>query len=67
MNPEKEYAKIRNKNRKLPDWKWIENNFRPKIEEGNFLEQLREEITERLGHTKEMIEPLIGGSENYSY
>lgn len=65
LNPEKDYAKLKNKNKNLPEWKWIENNFRPEFEEGNFLEQLREEITGKIGETKNMIEPLIAGSENY--
>jgi hypothetical protein len=65
MNPEKEYAKLRKKNKEIPDWKWIRTNFRPIIYEGHFLEQLREEISDRIHQAKNTIEPLIAGSENY--
>jgi len=66
MQAEREWAKLKKKYKKLPDWKWIDDNFRIKIEEGTFAENVRLSVTDKLSHiANDMIEPIIGGSENY--
>ncbi|MBU5557524.1 MAG: hypothetical protein QW751_03270 [Candidatus Aenigmatarchaeota archaeon] len=66
MQPEREWAKLRKKYRKLPDWKWLDANFRIKIEEGRLVDNVRIGIMDKLDHiAHDMIEPIIGGGENY--
>jgi len=66
MKPELEYKKMKKKYKKLPDWKWIDENFEMKEECGRFSLILREAVRDRLSAVvSNMIEPLISGSENY--
>lgn len=67
MRPEAEYSKLKKKYRKLPEWTWLRKNFKIKIEEdGHILEQIRSSVVEKLDlMARSIIEPIIGGAENY--
>lgn len=67
MQPRAEYSKLKKKYKKLPDWEWLNRNFKIKIEEdGHILEQVRCSIVEKLDMmARSIIEPIIGGGENY--
>lgn len=66
MQAEKEWAKLKKKLRKLPDWSWIDKNFHPKTEEGKIMVNVQRAIMDKLDYVaRDMIEPIIGGSENY--
>ncbi len=67
MTPEKQYQKLKKKHKKLPDLKWLKENFNLRLEEGlPILEQIRVQIVDRIEKTRGLIEPLIGASETYS-
>jgi hypothetical protein len=67
MQPKAEYSKFKKKYRKLPDWDWLNKNFKIKIEDdGQLLDQIRSAVVEKLDMiTHSIIEPIIGGGENY--
>ena len=66
MQPEREWAKLKKKYRKLPDWKWVSDNFKIKTEDGNLCDNVRLAVEDKLDHVAhDMIEPIIGGGENY--
>ena len=67
MHGKAEYSKLRKKYKKLPDWEWLNRNFKIKIEEdGHILEQIRTSVVEKLDMmARSIIEPIIGGGENY--
>lgn len=67
MQSKAEYSKLRKKYKKLPDWEWLNRNFKIKIEEdGHILEQIRTSVAEKLDMmAHSIIEPIIGGGENY--
>ena len=66
MQAEKEWAKLKKKWRKLPEWSWLFKNFHPKTEEGILTMNVQNAVMNKLDIVaREMIEPIIGGSENY--
>ncbi|MEM5814839.1 MAG: hypothetical protein QXD77_03410 [Candidatus Aenigmatarchaeota archaeon] len=67
MQGKAEYSKLRKKYKNLPDWEWLNRNFKIKMEEdGHILEQIRCSIVEKLDMmARSIIEPIIGGGENY--
>jgi hypothetical protein len=67
MQGKVEYSKLRKKYKKLPDWEWVNKNFRLKFEdEGPVLDQVRASVVEKLDMmAHSIIEPIIGGGENY--
>lgn len=68
MQPKIEYAKLRKKYKKLPEWSWLNSNFKVKVEEGagHILDQIRSSVVEKLDMiAHSIIEPIIGGGENY--
>jgi hypothetical protein len=66
MQHEREWAKLKKKYRRLPDWKWLKANFHIKVEDGNLIESVRVSVSDKLDQVAhEMIEPIIGSNENY--
>lgn len=64
MQEPKEYAKLRKKYKKLPNWGWVEKNFFFKPEEGPILEQIKRSMFEKLEAIAEDMESLISVGEN---
>jgi len=62
-----EYSKLQKKYKKLPDWDWLNKNFKIKIEdEGHILDLVRSSMVEKLDMiAHNIIEPIIGGGESY--
>ncbi len=66
MQNEREWTKLKKKYRKLPDWKWLNANFKIKVEGGNIMESVRIAVSDKLDQVAhDMIEPIIGSSESY--
>ncbi len=67
MSPEKEYVKLRKKYKKLPEWSWIQKNFKMKFDdEGPVLEEIRHGMTDKIENiAQNVIEPVISMSESY--
>lgn len=66
MQHEREWAKLKKKYRKLPDWKWLKANFKVKVEDGNLVDSVRVAVSDKLDQVAhDMIEPIIGNSESY--
>jgi hypothetical protein len=67
MQGKVEYSKLNKKYKKLPNWEWLNKNFKIKIEdEGHILDQVRAAVVEKLDMmARSIIEPIIGGGENY--
>lgn len=67
MTSEKQYQKLKQKYKNLPDFKWLEENFNLKLEEDQpLLEQIREQVEKKIIGIRDLIEPIIGASETYS-
>ena len=66
MAANREYARLKKKYKKLPDWAWLRKNFTVKIEEdGPAIEQVKGTMAEKLESVNSKIEPLISGAENF--
>jgi len=67
MLPREKYLKIQAKHPKLPEWDWLNRNFRLKVEEdGHVLEHVRASVVEKLDVlARSTIEPIIAGGESY--
>lgn len=66
MQAEREWAKLKKRYRKLPEWGWLNANFHIKVEGENVIESVRLAVSDKLGEVAhDMIEPIIGGGENY--
>jgi len=67
MQGKAEYSKLRKKYKKLPEWEWLDRNFKMKMEEeGPLLDQVRCSVIEKLDlMAHSIIEPIIGGGESY--
>ena len=67
MTSEKQYQKLKQKYKNLPDFKWLEENFNVKIKDDSpMLEQIREQMEKKILGIRDLIEPIIGASETYS-
>jgi len=67
MRPKEKYSRLRKRYKKIPEWKWLQANFKLKIEEdGHILEQIRASVVEKLDTmARSIIEPIIGGADSY--
>jgi len=67
MQGKAEYSKLRKKYKKLPEWEWLDRNFKMKMEEeGPLLDQVRCSVVEKLDlMARNIVEPIIGGGESY--
>ena len=64
MSLKSDYEKFRKKHPKTPSWKWLNDNFNIKDEDG-FKGSVHIAITGKLMFSKDQIEPLLSNSENY--
>ena len=68
MSQKEQYVKLKKKYKHLPEWEWINKNFRLKEDDdgGPILEQVRKAIIDKLDIVaRSIIEPIIGGGENF--
>ena len=65
MSAKKSYEILVKKNKGLPSWKWLKDNFKVK-DEGEALETIRTAVVDKVeGVTKGILEPIISGQEHY--
>jgi hypothetical protein len=60
-------GKFKEKYPRIPEWEWLNRNFRLKLEEeSHVLEQVRSSVSEKLDVlARNTIEPIIAGGESY--
>lgn len=67
IQPRDRFMQVRDKYPKIPDWEWLNRNFKLKFEdEGHLLEHVRSSVSDKLDAiTHSIVEPIIAGGENY--
>ena len=67
LEPRDKFVRIKEKYPRMPEWEWLNRNFKLKIEdEGQLLEHVRSSVSDKLdAMTHSIIEPIISGGESY--
>jgi hypothetical protein len=64
MQPQ-EWSRLGRKYKKLPKWSWLVTNFVIKADEKPLTSAVKAGVTEKLSNVKDMIEPLLSGTESW--
>ncbi|MFH0829990.1 MAG: hypothetical protein V1887_02405 [Candidatus Aenigmatarchaeota archaeon] len=65
--PKEKFVRFKEKYPHIPEWDWLNKNFRLKLEEDtHLLEQVRASVSEKLDVlARSTIEPILAGGESY--